>query len=319
MNEWAIHLANASIQGGLALGTALVICACKVSANIKIWSLRLALVKLLFSGIFVGGLAVFTMPDGAPAASTVGYLVPNLMLVACGLWCVSVLTGLGRLVVSWRMIRRLVGSAFPLSQSPMMEEYRILCRRAGTRNAPRVRVQPAIPSPLLVQSGGPVILLPDCELSPGELSSALAHELAHHCLKDLKWSWLTAACDLLFFFHPLVPLALRKLRFYEECAADAAAMKMADSGPAQYSRALIGFAERGQVIAGGFAMSDSARDLSSRIRVLYQVNAPRTSAHWAAAALCLSIGALSLCPWRPAMVDAEKGPPGAAVAMMIAR
>ena len=72
---------------------------------------------------------------------------------------------------------------------------------------PPVWVAPDVSRPFLIGTRRPAIVLPFCLVERGrreELRLVLAHELAHLARRDLLWSCLPAAAQLLFFFHPLV-------------------------------------------------------------------------------------------------------------------
>ena len=71
-----------------------------------------------------------------------------------------------------------------------------------------VRTSIVLPSPLLAQS------------SPSRLRMILAHEMAHIRRGDLLGNWFSTLITGLFFFHPLVWLALRESRLAQEVACD---------------------------------------------------------------------------------------------------
>ena len=62
-------------------------------------------------------------------------------------------------------------------------------------------------------------------LGPEEIRMALSHELAHFKRRDLAWSAMAAMVRALFFFHPLVWWASRRMELAQEIAADQLALR----------------------------------------------------------------------------------------------
>jgi beta-lactamase regulating signal transducer with metallopeptidase domain len=314
LENWAQRLLSASLQGAVVL--AIVLCIVgyvpKLPPLAKVWALRIALAKLLVSAIFVGGLGLTlatrstqTSSDGVSLfASVTAVLLP----MAFALWVICLCTGVWRHARSRRQLHALVHEAELVSDYRVIQTYRQMCRNMGTVNPPVLKTIEGIPSPFLIQNGVASILLPSHlidQVDSHNLEAALAHELAHHNHADLKWGWLSAAADLLFFFHPFVTPAIKKLRLAEECAADAAAMRATKSSPSTYSRTLLSFAETSLALSGAYAMADSAVELDKRIKELY---GPKHSRGGRAVALCvLALASLALMPWTLHAESAKEG------------
>jgi beta-lactamase regulating signal transducer with metallopeptidase domain len=92
-----------------------------------------------------------------------------------------------------------------------------------------------IRSPVVLGVWNPVILVPATleEGSPSRHNQMMfAHELAHVHRRDLLWLWLSTFTQLLFFFHPLIRLAIRENRLAQEIACDELAILCAQAPPA---------------------------------------------------------------------------------------
>jgi beta-lactamase regulating signal transducer with metallopeptidase domain len=302
LTEWFTRMLSATLQGGLALLVVLALAACLPKlATVKVWLLRAALLKLHASAIVIGGVA-WTILSGerrvlADPNTWLSQLTGYVMAAACFFWSISVVIGLWRHRQVRNTLTALVHDAIPVTDAPI---YGQLCERMGIKRAPVLLAHPGIPSPLLIRNGTTSIVVPAsllAETDGGHLEAALAHELAHHRHGDLRWGWLLAATDLLFFFHPLATLALKKLRLYEECSADAAAMRATGSAPSGYCKTLLSFAESSVGVSGAYAMADGARDLDRRIKALYDQRGMtgRRRAAWTVAAIL--VGSFALLPW----------------------
>jgi beta-lactamase regulating signal transducer with metallopeptidase domain len=303
--DWSYWILSASLQGGLALAVALLVLGSLPRfALVKVWILRVALLKLHLSAVVVGGISWTILSSQRRAVSDVGSQLSQVLTLvtslAFSLWAVSVVIGMVRHWRARHALSALVREATPVDHPDVVSLYTSLCEQMHVAPAPRLLAQPATPSPLLIRNGHTSIVLPASILEPanwGHLEAAMAHELAHHRHGDLRWGWLLAITDLLFFFHPLAALALKKLRLCEECAADAAAMRVTGQSPSDYCRTLLSFAEASVGVSGVYAMADGALELDRRIKSLYDLRRPVRRAHLASAALVVAIALVGLIPW----------------------
>jgi beta-lactamase regulating signal transducer with metallopeptidase domain len=95
-----------------------------------------------------------------------------------------------------------------------------------------VRTAVVLPSQLMQQS------------TPAQLRLILAHEMAHIRRWDLLGNWFSTFVSGLFFFHPLVWLAIRESRLSQEMACDELAVRQPDVSVADYGRLLVELAAR---------------------------------------------------------------------------
>ena len=78
-------------------------------------------------------------------------------------------------------------------------------------------------SPFTLGLVRPILVLPQSILSKkykSSLESIIAHELTHIRQFDSLWIWFQNMIQCLFFFHPAVWIANRKINFYRECLCD---------------------------------------------------------------------------------------------------
>jgi len=115
----------------------------------------------------------------------------------------------------------------------------------------------------------PTDLVP--QLDSDQLADVLRHELIHVKQHDYLWDRLAALGCRLVFFHPLVWLAYRHLRWERELACDHAVVEEGAEARLRYAECLTSlarwFAMRSNLSAGiGFSSSESL--LASRVRAL---------------------------------------------------
>src|SRR5262249_62123234 len=112
----------------------------------------------------------------------------------------------------------------------------------------------------------PVILLPASTLtglSPGQIESILAHELAHIRRHDYLVNLLQSLVETLLFYHPGVWWVSRRIREERELCCDDLAVGVV-GGPVLYAEALCRL-ERARGEAAALAVAASGGSLLARI------------------------------------------------------
>jgi len=116
-------------------------------------------------------------------------------------------------------------------------------RAMGLKRTPAIYATGAVSSPAVVGALRPRLLLPRHlvpDLDATELRQLILHELAHVRNGDLALNGLLVLVRSIYWFHPLVHLALHRLRADQESARDFDAL-CADSeaGPIAYAKTLV--------------------------------------------------------------------------------
>ena len=146
---------------------------------------------------------------------------------------------------------------------------RRLSPEAGLRRSITVRVHESIPGPMTYGTLRPVILLPlDAESwSDDALSRAMIHELEHVRRGDWLSQYMARIVGALYWFHPLVWMAWRRLSLEAERACDDAVLRRSEA--TAYARQLVLLAERLASNATPPLLAMAAcRDLSTRVRAV---------------------------------------------------
>lgn len=163
--------------------------------------------------------------------------------VALAMWLTGVMASLTAFAVSLHRVRGLGTSSVPL-ENP---DWRAACTRIGTRLGitRRVRVV-ASPDVAVPMAGGvfqPTVVVPmdATTWSSEQREIVLSHEIAHLAHGDPIRQFGARIAVALYWFHPLVWLAVDKATAACEEACDEAVLRLGVR-PSTYARVLLGFA-----------------------------------------------------------------------------
>ncbi len=162
---------------------------------------------------------------------------PALLL---GVWAVGLLLHGLWLIYAAALVQRLLRSARRVKHLRFRRMLNDLRRRHQIRPSVRLLTTDRIAAPLVVGAFRPAILLPkDYRRWPGErVAIVLSHELAHIQRRDLFWQLLARVSAAIYWFHPLVWLAVRRMRFERERACDDRVL-LAGIEPTDYATGLV--------------------------------------------------------------------------------
>lgn len=203
-----------------------------------------------------------------------------------------------RLALFLNWVRRLPRGSFP----HLEELNRQLRDRLRVRPPVRLWIVGGPAGPAVLGLFRPVILLPE-ELVRGQsvadLEPLLVHELIHIRRGDLWWSALQTASGSLFWFHPLVRLAVQRLTVESERCCDEATLAQLACGPGRYARCLLAILEYkhqlrfAPALPGVRPVEITFSRMERIMRIGNGCSARSTAPHWAWLALTsLSILAL---------------------------
>ena len=152
------------------------------------------------------------------------------------------------------------------------EIFREQARRLSLSRMPRIRFGATIPSPFVAGLLRPTIYLPEELLEPEQkphLEHVLLHELAHVRRGDLVAAGVCKAITLLYWFHPGVWWADRRLAALREQCCDQTVARALQGEVAAYRRTLLFFASKSLPEVGrGLAFLRPESVLILRLRLL---------------------------------------------------
>jgi HEAT repeat protein/beta-lactamase regulating signal transducer with metallopeptidase domain len=159
-----------------------------------------------------------------PAAPSVwSRLTPTTLLASLLLvWALGALYLLGRLILGAVVLARVVRRATPLDAPEWRRPLLEAADRLALERLPRLVMSDRLPMPFACGVLHPAIVLPveAAEWDDRRRRTVLFHELAHLTRYDLVANALGQAAAAVYWFHPLVWTAVRKLRVESERACD---------------------------------------------------------------------------------------------------
>ncbi|EKQ60345.1 ankyrin-like protein [Xanthomonas citri pv. malvacearum str. GSPB2388] len=213
-------------------------------------------------------------------------------VVLLALWAAGVLVLAAGTARAYLRSRALVRAAQPCNDKALVQALQMAAEAHGLSRPPALRLSAQIDSPQLIGPWHPVLLLPAARLphmADDDLDMALTHELIHLRRGDLWWGLLPALAQHLFFFHPLVHLAVREYAIAREAACDAAVVAGHRRCRHDYGRLLLQLGVAPRPRGGVASASPSFISLKRRLSMLQDTHAfPRLAAAMilAAVAVC---------------------------------
>jgi len=222
-------------------------------------------------------------------------------------WLVGAFLLLAQLAVDLRRLYRIRRDGLPWLER--RELMRALASECGIRRNVEVLLHEGIQGPLTCGIWRPAILLPAeaGEWNEADLRRAIVHELEHVRRCDWAIQLAARATCVLYWFHPLVWVAFRRLSLEAERAADDAVVRSAEH--TEYAEQLVLLAGRLSKARTQPALGMANRsDLSARVSALLDDSQRRGRAGWRPTAMALSVAglvALTLAPVR-AVTQSDK-------------
>ncbi|MGH9839043.1 MAG: HEAT repeat domain-containing protein [Blastocatellia bacterium] len=156
-------------------------------------------------------------------------------------WLLGVVVCSLRLTGGWLCTQRLRSRGIRPMEEEWLRRLRRLCDELRVTRPVRLLESTLVAVPTAIGWLRPVILLPVSaltRLTPQQLESIIAHELAHIRRHDYLINLLQAVIETLLFYHPAVWWASRQVRREREhCCDDLAVAVCGD--PLTYARALL--------------------------------------------------------------------------------
>ncbi|MGB2823084.1 MAG: M56 family metallopeptidase, partial [Phycisphaerae bacterium] len=223
------------------------------------------------------------------------------------------------LAAQWAKVLAMARRAKAFARGPLRDRLAALCRRMGLRLPVRLLISPEPVSPMAFGVLRPSILVPASlfnDVSPRQMDTILAHELAHHGRGDILVNWCQAALTMLWWFNPVVWILNRAIRTArEDCCDDLLlARKLTTDGT--YCRALLKVAtglRRSLLAAAVSGFAQRVHPLGDRIRRIMDPDLRRVpKLSFLTLVLMLAIAGVVLPGLRSGM-GLRQQPPGSAL------
>ncbi|MCM2316047.1 MAG: M56 family metallopeptidase [Thermoanaerobaculia bacterium] len=208
-------------------------------------------------------------PAAAPSSLASIPLDPALPWVV-GLWLAGVTLLSARIALAFVSARRLADSGIETLPREWAATLGRLAKAMGIDRAVRLLESTRVDVPTVVGWISPVILVPASALSgltPQQLETVLAHELAHIRRHDFVVNFLQSLVETLLFYHPAVWWMSNRVRVEREhCCDDAAVALCGDA--VGYARALTSLEEMRAARVPSPALAATGGSLLERVRRL---------------------------------------------------
>src|SRR5215510_5841361 len=240
------------------------------------------------------------------ATESASWSLPSWMTIFRTVWLIGAFLLLAQLAVDLRRLYRIRRDGLPWLER--RELMRVLASECGIRRNVEVLLHEGIQGPLTCGIWRPAILLPDeaCEWNEADLRRAIVHELEHVRRGDWGIQLAARATCILYWFHPLVWVALRRLSLEAERAADDAVVRTADH--TEYAEQLVLLAGRLSKARTQPALGMANRsDLSARVSALLDASQRRGRAGWRPVAIALSVTCLVVLTLAPVRAVTQAG------------
>src|SRR5499426_899346 len=241
---------------------------------------------------------IISLPSRATESAR--WSLPSWITIFRTVWLAGAFLLLAQLAVDLRRLCQIRRDGLPWLER--RELMRSLASECGIRRKVEVLLHEGIPGPLTCGLWRPAILLPDeaCEWKEADLRRALVHELEHVRRGDWAIQLAARVTCILYWFQPLVWVALRRLSLEAERAADDAVVRSAER--TEYAEQLVLLAGRLSKAQAQPALGMANRsDLSRRVAALLDGSQRRGRAGLLIAASALSVASvfvLAIAPVR---------------------
>jgi beta-lactamase regulating signal transducer with metallopeptidase domain len=234
----------------------------------------------------------------AAATATSKHRRPSLPMILLPLWGVGIVAGLGVLLRSYGTVRWLIRNA-EIPDDPSWQQLADeISRKAGLADEVLVVISRETKVPFVTGCLRPLICLPETGRTWPEPQrrAVLVHEILHVRRGDLFWQWAASLACVLYWCHPFVWAAAKRMRTERETACDDAVILFGEE-PESYAQTLLGIAAMmtmGRPQRFGCAVAVTRRSkMEHRIRAILQTDRNRSPVGKRTAAL-LTAGTAAL-------------------------
>ncbi len=255
----------------------------------------------------ISGTTLPAIPDApAPAATStwdIGRRMPAFI------WAGGVVLLLGSIAVALLRLRGIRRRGLPWPERAALIQE--LMADLNIRRPVRLLLHENVATPLTCGVHQPTILLPlDARgWEEADLRRALVHELEHVRRGDWAIQLMARAVCAVYWFHPLVWTAWRKLCLEAERACDDAVLQVAER--TEYAGQLVALARRLSAAPQPALGMANRSDLAARVSALLDVNQRRGRASVRSAALTIVVAAVAVLTIAPLRAVRSQTPPQA--------
>ncbi len=157
------------------------------------------------------------------------------------MWVAGSIVMCGYVIIRWRKVLQIAARASASDASRWQQTVDQLRARLKVWQTIKVVVSPDSFGPAVIGFIRPTIILPQsiCERRPNELTPILMHEVLHVRRLDLWVGLLQTLCLIVYWFHPIVWWAMRRVNQEIERACDDELLATKQIEPITYAEHLL--------------------------------------------------------------------------------
>jgi len=171
-----------------------------------------------------------------------------LQTMTVAVWIAGLLVFALMIMRAWLDIRRMKNAARPVSDEEVLAVLEQCKQQLRITREMVVLESPLVQSPMLAGALKPCLVLPSrCTdwLSTDEIRYILLHELNHWKTRDNLTNYGIVAFQAIYWFNPLIWMALKQMRLDREIACDHAVLQSLDERfHGDYGQTILRFASR---------------------------------------------------------------------------
>lgn len=206
------------------------------------------------------------------------------------------------MITAWYRTNRLQNSTQKLKNQEVLQLFEQCKQKLHISRKIHVGESPRIATPMMCGLFKPYVVLPpriDTWLSLKEIQFIFLHELYHFKNKDNWTNYLMASFQVLYWFNPLIWIAVREMRLDREIACDHAVLQFLDEqSQTEYGNTIIHFVEREMQIRNfrfSSQLNGSKAQIKKRIEKIASFPADARMSKWNQMVIMILVGMLVAC------------------------
>jgi len=241
---------------------------------------------------------------------------PNWLYIVGGVWLVGFAVTATFVLRGWIGLRRHLEEESLECPSWLTNRFEQLVGQVGLVHTPRLVISESL-GPFVLGYFRPVVCLPQDSATTrswGELEPILMHELVHLRRRDTLLSLLQVAVNCIWWFHPLVWLANKKLSRAVEFSVDQAVTTHHGCDQKKYAHSLMHFVDVSAPAAPALTSGISPSWITGlRIRRVLQCQSAYGCLQRSLAYCGFAFALVTFLPGKPIRIETTKCIPASAV------
>lgn len=216
-------------------------------------------------------------------------------------WLIGIVLFTGMIIYSIYQINRLKKASIAIKNKQINEMLESCMKDVGVKKNIKLRETPFLNSPITLGFFRPYIIIPKKTrqtFTVNELKYVFLHELSHQKNKDILVNYAMWIVKTIYWFNPLVWLAIKKISIDRELACDTSVLNLLNKkGQTEYGQTIIHFADKSynnsyEQLAPG--IGGTKQQIKQRILSIACYSKETLNLKWKSKVICSVIGVIVL-------------------------